>query len=102
MLHAPPLLFLDEPFEGLDPLTTRVLRTMLELLRSRGVTLFLTSHVMPLVERSATHVAILDEGRVLRSGELDAVIGEHDTLEAALVETLGSRAPAPALTWYRP
>ncbi len=101
MLHAPPLLFLDEPFEGIDPLAARTIRHILAALRQRGVTVLLTSHVLPLVESLATHLAILDRGRIAASGPIDRVL-EGRTLEEAFVATVGEPGPAPDLAWYRP
>ena len=102
LIHGPSLLFLDEPFEGIDPVAARGIRNMLEALRQRGVTIFLTSHVLPLVESLATHVAVIDEGRVLINGALAEVVGSHDTLERAILETLGIPPEVPEMEWYLP
>lgn len=102
MIHAPSLLFLDEPFEGIDPVSAHTIRRMLEQLRTRGVTIFLSSHVMPLVESVATHVAILAEGSIRVSGTLEEAIGSHATLEEALLATLGGNERLPDLEWYQP
>ena len=102
LIHGPSLLFLDEPFEGIDPVAARGIRNMLEALRQRGVTIFLTSHVLPLVESLATHVAVIDEGRVLTSGPLTEVVGRHDTLERAILEALGVPPDVPTMEWYLP
>ncbi len=101
MLHAPPLLFLDEPFEGIDPVAARTIRHLLAALRERGVTLLLTSHVLPLVETLATHLAILDHGRIAAAGPLEEVLAGR-TLEEAFAAAVGEPAPAPDLSWYRP
>lgn len=102
MLHAPSLLFLDEPFEGIDPLSARAIRTLLTTLRARGVTIFMTSHVLAVVETVATHVAVLRLGRVRDAGPIADVIGTHETLEDAVIQHLGAERPAPALAWYDP
>jgi ABC-2 type transport system ATP-binding protein len=62
LVHGPRLVFLDEPFEGIDPVTSRTIRLILEGLSRRGVTLVLTSHVLEIVEKLCPRVAILDEG----------------------------------------
>ncbi|MDH3283770.1 MAG: ABC transporter ATP-binding protein [Acidobacteriota bacterium] len=102
MIHAPPLLFLDEPFEGIDPFSARTIREMLERLCARGVTVFLTSHVLPFVESLASHVGILSSGRLIASGTLDDVVAESGSLETAMLETLGTSSSAPDLEWYTP
>lgn len=100
MLHAPRVLLLDEPFEGVDPLATGTIRDLLATLRARGVTVFLTSHVLPLVETMATHVAVMERGALRAVGTLDQVVATHGSLEAAFL-TLVEGAPAAAeLTWY--
>ncbi len=101
MLHAPPLLFLDEPFEGIDPVAARTIRHILASLRERGVTVLLTSHVLPLVETLATHLAILDHGRIAAAGPIEEVLAGR-SLEEAFVAAVGEPTPAPDLSWYRP
>ena len=66
LLHRPELLFLDEPFEAIDPISGRHLRSLLEQLAARGVTILLTSHILEIVERLADHVAILHQGSIAR------------------------------------
>ncbi len=102
MIHGPGLLFLDEPFEGIDPLSARGIRRMLEALRQRGVTIFLTSHVLPLVESLATHVGIIDGGRLLASGTLEEILAGNGSLEDALLDRLGAETATPTLDWYQP
>lgn len=102
LIHGPSLLFLDEPFEGIDPIAAHGIRCMLNLLRERGVTVFLTSHILPLVESLATHVAIIDEGRVRVCGDLEQVMGAHPSLEHAILDQLGAPREIPKLEWYLP
>ena len=74
-MHRPDLLILDEPTQGLDPLVQQTFYLMLEQERSRGATVFLSSHVMPEVERMCDRVAIIREGRLVAVediGELKA------------------------------
>jgi len=71
VIHGPRLLFLDEPFEGVDAIAANTLKTMLQSMIARGATIFLTSHVLEIVERLCTHVAIINHGRIVANGSLD-------------------------------
>src|SRR5690606_4828846 len=76
VLHRPRLLLLDEPFEGVDPVSARTMRTMLERFRAGGGTIVMSSHVMDLVERLCDHVGVIHEGRAVASGPTDTLRGE--------------------------
>jgi ABC-2 type transport system ATP-binding protein len=65
LLHNPRVLFLDEPFEGIDPVTSRVIRELLLTLAKRGVTVFFTSHILSIVERLATHYVLIRKGKLV-------------------------------------
>ena len=65
VIHGPRILFLDEPFEGVDALAAGALKTLLGRMTERGVTIFLTSHVLEIVERLCSHVAIIHQGRLV-------------------------------------
>src|SRR5882724_6407179 len=71
LIHRPEILFLDEPFEGIDAIASRTLKDLLSRLTARGLTVFLTSHVLEIVERLCTDIAIIREGRLLASGSLN-------------------------------
>ena len=71
LIHDPKVLFLDEPFEGIDVIASRLIRGLLQTLLERNVTIFLTSHVLEIVEKLCTHVAIIHEGRLVAQGSLD-------------------------------
>jgi ABC-2 type transport system ATP-binding protein len=71
VIHGPRVLFLDEPFEGVDALAAGALKSLLGRMTERGVTIFLTSHVMEIVERLCSHVAIIDKGRLVAQGSLE-------------------------------
>jgi len=73
LLHGPRVLFLDEPFEGIDPVSARTLRTVLERTIAGGATIVFSSHVMELVEKLCDRVAIVGAGRVVAAGTLDDV-----------------------------
>jgi ABC-2 type transport system ATP-binding protein len=70
LIHRPEMLFLDEPFEGVDAIAARTLKDLLLRLTARGLTVFLTSHVLEIVERLCTHIAIINAGRLVVSGSL--------------------------------
>lgn len=71
LIHRPEILFLDEPFEGVDAIASRTLKDLLSRLTTRGLTVFLTSHVLEIVERLCTDIAIIAQGKLLAAGELD-------------------------------
>jgi len=71
VIHGPRILFLDEPFEGVDAVAAGTLKAMLQRMIARGATVFLTSHVLEIVERLCTHVAIIHRGRLVAQGELE-------------------------------
>jgi ABC-2 type transport system ATP-binding protein len=71
VIHGPKVLFLDEPFEGVDAVAAGTLKSMLLRMIARGATIFLTSHVLEIVERLCTHVAIIHRGRLVAQGSLD-------------------------------
>jgi ABC-2 type transport system ATP-binding protein len=100
LIHGPKVLFLDEPFEGIDAITSRTIKAILQALQSRGVTVILTSHIMEVVERLCPLIAILDEGRLKGFGaqeDLRARAGA-DNLESLFVELVGG-AQHGELSW---
>jgi ABC-2 type transport system ATP-binding protein len=100
LIHGPELLFLDEPFEGIDAVAVTGIRGMLQDLVARGaMTIFLTSHVLEVVERLVTHVGIIREGRLAAQGTLAEVRGEG-TLEEVFIRTVGEqRERTQGLSW---
>jgi ABC-2 type transport system ATP-binding protein len=103
LIHGPQLLFLDEPFEGIDAVAVAGIRRMLQDLVARGaMTIFLTSHVLEVVERLVTHVGIIRQGRLASQGTLAAVRGAG-TLEEVFIRTVGEERVAPqGLSWLGP
>lgn len=93
LLPNPDLLFLDEPFEGVDAVTSRVIRDLLAGFVARGSTVFLTSHVLEIVEKLCTHVGIIVKGKVVEQAALDE-IRQGSTLEARFLEKAGADAEA--------
>ncbi|MGA1073519.1 MAG: AAA family ATPase, partial [Ilumatobacteraceae bacterium] len=99
VLHRPRLLLLDEPFEGVDPVSARSMRSMLDRFRSGGGTIVLSSHVMDLVERLCDHVGVIHAGRVVAHGPTDTV-RDGRRLEDAFISLVGGSAPDPSrLDW---
>ncbi len=91
LLHGPRVLFLDEPFEGIDPVTSRTIKEILMTLQSRGVTLVLTSHVLEIVEKLCPLIAILDEGRLKGFGPLAELRGTSENLESFFLGLVGGQ-----------
>jgi ABC-2 type transport system ATP-binding protein len=89
LLPNPDLLFLDEPFEGVDAVTSRVIRDLLAGFVARGSTVFLTSHVLEIVERLCTHVGIIVKGRLVEQDSLES-IRKEGTLEDCFLEKVGA------------
>jgi ABC-2 type transport system ATP-binding protein len=84
VIHGPKVLFLDEPFEGVDAVAAGMLKTMLTGMINRGATIFLTTHVLEIVERLCSHVAIISQGRLVANGSIDELrSGVASTLPGA-------------------
>jgi ABC-2 type transport system ATP-binding protein len=99
LLHAPRLLFLDEPFEAIDPVSARAIKTVLERYTDGGNTIVFSSHVMELVERLADRVAIVSEGRIVANGTV-AELAPDGNLEDAFVAIVGGADVAAGdLSW---
>ena len=99
VIHGPRILFLDEPFEGVDALAAGALKALLGRMTERGVTIFLTSHVLEIVERLCSHVAIIAKGRLVAQGSLDELRagisgaeGSKTTLEQIFLSIVGQDA----------
>ena len=111
VIHGPKVLFLDEPFEGVDAIASGTLKAMLQRMIARGATIFLTSHVLEIVERLCSHVAIIDKGQLVAQGSLeelragvearqDTSSGDRLTLEQIFLRTVGgSRLNEQELSW---
>jgi ABC-2 type transport system ATP-binding protein len=93
------VLFLDEPFEAIDPISARTIRAVLERHVARGATVVFSSHVMELVDRICDRVGILHEGRLVAAGRIEQVRGER-TLEEVFLQLVGAAAaPKESLEW---
>ncbi|HVZ85303.1 MAG TPA: ABC transporter ATP-binding protein [Terracidiphilus sp.] len=91
VIHGPKVLFLDEPFEGVDAIAAGMLKTMLQGMIQRGATIFLTTHVLEIVERLCSHVAIIHQGRLVANGSIEE-------LRAGVASTLPGAESAQRLT----
>jgi ABC-2 type transport system ATP-binding protein len=99
LIHDPELLFLDEPFEGIDAIASRTIRKVLDRIVARGGAIFLTSHILEIVERLCSHVGIIHQGRLVRQGTLRDVAG-GGTLEEAFVASVDAPIETGAgLSW---
>jgi ABC-2 type transport system ATP-binding protein len=99
LIARPRVVMLDEPFEGVDPVSTRAMRQMLDRFRSGGGTVVLSTHVMDIVERVCDHVGVIDRGRLVASGPIDELRNGR-RLEDAFIDVVGaSDVDAGALGW---
>jgi ABC-2 type transport system ATP-binding protein len=101
LLPSPRLLFLDEPFEGVDAVSSREIKDLLIAYARRGGTIFLTSHVLEIVDRLADHVGVIARGRLLAQGPLAELRGTAGgSLEDLFLSLIGAGDSAPArLEW---
>ncbi len=93
LLPNPRVLFLDEPFEAIDPVTSKIMRDLLQSVARHGITVFLTSHMLSVVEQIATQLIMLRHGRIVWDSpvtELPQALEQHyfDLVEAPVVEEL--------------
>jgi ABC-2 type transport system ATP-binding protein len=117
VIHGPKVLFLDEPFEGVDAIASNTLKAMLQRMIARGATIFLTSHVLEIVERLCSHIGIIHQGRLVAQGSIEelragveaqttaangatALPGEKLTLEQIFLQMVGgTREVEQELSW---
>lgn len=100
LLPNPDLLFLDEPFEGVDAITSHVIRDLLSGFVARGSTVFLTSHVLEIVEKLCSHVGIIVQGKLVEQVAMDDVRKTGQSLEKLFLETAGADVAAKmTLSW---
>ncbi|MGH2478612.1 MAG: ABC transporter ATP-binding protein [Ktedonobacteraceae bacterium] len=105
LIHRPQVLFLDEPFEGIDPVSSRIIRDILNDLTHHGTTVFFSSHIMEVVERLCTRVGIINQGVLVAEGTLDELRSRASgdnrdaTLEDIFMNVIGVRDEAHNLSW---
>src|SRR5579884_1070700 len=105
IIHRPQVLFLDEPFEGIDPVSSRVIRDILHELTRRNTTIFFSSHIMEVVERLCTRVGIINHGVLVAEGsiqelrELASGENKNATLEDIFLNLIGAGRENLNLSW---
>ena len=99
LIHHPELFLMDEPFEGVDAVGARLMKDILLDLVRRGATIFLTSHVLEVVERLCDRVAIINNGRIVTSGTLAELRAGGESLEDAFVRIVGGGHSLERLEW---
>ncbi len=99
LIHHPELFLMDEPFEGVDAVGARLMKDILTDQVQRGATIFLTTHVLEVVERLCDRVAIINEGRIVTSGTLSELRAGGESLEDAFVRLVGAGQQTGRLEW---
>jgi ABC-2 type transport system ATP-binding protein len=99
LIHHPEVFLMDEPFEGVDAVGVRLMKDILIDQVHRGATIFLTSHVLEVVERLCDRVAIINQGRIVTNGTLAELRAGGESLEDAFVRVVGADQPAARLEW---
>jgi ABC-2 type transport system ATP-binding protein len=99
LIHRPQLYLMDEPFEGVDAVGARLMKDILLEQVRHGATIFLTSHVLEVVERLCDRVAIINEGRLVLEGSMAEMRGASETLEDAFVRAVGIDRTTETLDW---
>ncbi|OKY77312.1 MAG: ABC-type multidrug transport system, ATPase component CcmA [Candidatus Methanohalarchaeum thermophilum] len=86
LIHEPEILFLDEPFAGIDPVSSKAIKDALVEMTNKGITIFLSTHILEVAEKLCENVAIIDKGEILARGDISnlrrkAELGERSSLE---------------------
>lgn len=95
IIHAPRVLFLDEPFEGVDAISGSAIRDILQQLRNSGTTIFFSSHILEVVERLCTKLAVISQGQIVAQGTVEelrqlARVQDDSSLEEIFLRTVGA------------
>jgi ABC-2 type transport system ATP-binding protein len=99
LIHRPELFLMDEPFEGVDAVGARLMKDILLDQVRHGATIFLTSHVLEVVERLCDRVAIINEGKIVREGTMQELRSASETLEDVFVRVVGAERAFERLDW---
>lgn len=104
LIHRPRVLFLDEPFNGIDPISVRAIRNVMRHLIEHGTTIFISSHVMEVVERLCTRLAVIHQGRIVGEGTLTelrsrAQAASDSSLEDIFLKLVDARVDDETLNW---
>ncbi|HEU0120828.1 MAG TPA: ABC transporter ATP-binding protein [Bryobacteraceae bacterium] len=100
LIHRPQVFLMDEPFEGVDAVGARLMKDILLDLVAKGATIFLTSHVLEVVERLCDRVAIIDHGRLVLDEPMDYLRGGPESLEEIFVRLVGGLRPPESREWF--
>jgi ABC-2 type transport system ATP-binding protein len=104
VIHEPRLLFLDEPFEGIDAIASRMIKDLMQTLLKGGATIFLTSHILEIVEKLCSDIGIIDSGKLVAQGSLEE-LQRGDAASAATLEEIflnlveRDEGPRATLSW---
>lgn len=98
LVHGPKLVVLDEPFEGIDAVTSRTIKDILTALQKSGVTVILTTHVLEVAEKLCPLIAIVDKGQLRGFGPREEVLRQHGTLESLFLDLVGG-SKSGELSW---
>ncbi|HEU5021287.1 MAG TPA: ABC transporter ATP-binding protein [Bryobacteraceae bacterium] len=99
LIHRPELFLMDEPFEGVDAVGARLMKDILLDQVRHGATIFLTSHVLEVVERLCDHAAIINDGKIVAEGSMAELRSGSETLEDVFVRTVGAGREYGKLDW---
>jgi ABC-2 type transport system ATP-binding protein len=101
LLPAPRMLFLDEPFEGIDAVASREIKDLLAAFVKGGGTVFLTSHILEIVDRLCDHIGVINKGRLVAQGPIAGLRGDAGgTLEERFLQLVGAeRTAGHVLDW---
>ena len=99
LIHRPELFLMDEPFEGVDAVGARLMKELLLEQVHRGATVFLTSHVLEVVERLCDQVAIINQGKLVLQGTMAELRSGTESLEDMFVRVVGAERVAETLDW---
>lgn len=99
LIHHPELFLMDEPFEGVDAVGARLMKDILLHQVRQGATIFLTSHVLEVIERLCDRVAIIHEGKIVTEGALPDLRAGSETLEDVFVRVVGAERAFERLSW---
>src|SRR5437588_7397415 len=99
LIHRPQLFLMDEPFEGVDAVGARLMKDILIDQVRQGATIFLTSHVLEVVERLCERIAIIHEGKIVTQGNISELRSGSESLEDIFVRVVGAERLGESPAW---
>ena len=99
LIHRPQLFLMDEPFEGVDAVGARLMKDILNDQVRQGATIFLTSHVLEVVERLCQRIAIINEGKIVTEGTIAELRSGSENLEDIFVRVVGADRVSESPAW---